>query len=79
MTSIDLDIDRNPEYPAHDPDLPEIPGVELRFDIDLIHSWRAFHNGMLIAKSPWKKLTWKAAKAFMENHHADQRIQPGAD
>lgn len=57
-----LDDGRNPEYPAHDPPLPELPGITLKFDPYEVHAWSAWQDGVCIARSPWKKLTWKEAQ-----------------
>lgn len=53
-------------YPARNPRLPAMPGVELRFDPAYVHAWTAWLNGRMIVKAPWKKLCWKTAKRYME-------------
>lgn len=52
-------------YPPINPRLPALPGVLLKRELAKApHIWRAYsEDGLLLAKSPWKKLTWKTARA----------------
>lgn len=58
------------DYPDPDPQLPEIPGIELAFDPTLVNCWAAWRDHHCderpVVRSPWKKLTWKLAKKYME-------------
>lgn len=67
VTHKDDDVGRDPRYPLHAPELADLPGVELRFVEHDVHCWQAWRAGMCLAQSPWKKLTWKLAKEYLDN------------